>query len=122
MNNFYSNKANAFIKLVILLTILITQVNHIKTQNATTCFEMFSNKTIQQNCINTTACCYLEYSFYNNSYVKCIEKVRNDEDFCNGIYDITAKEGSSLAYCNCFASFLGLNKIFFLMTMMNLIS
>lgn len=115
MNNPYNNKTWFYI----LITILIN-TNFIKTQNSTTCFEMYSNKTIQQNCFNTTACCYLEYSFYNNSYVKCIEKMNNTEDICVGINDITVKEGSSLAYCDCFTSFLGLNILIFFINLLNI--
>lgn len=92
-----------------ILMIILINCKFINTQNATTCFEMFSNKTIQQNCFNTTACCFVQYSFYNNSYVKCIEKLNNTEDICSGMNDITGKEGASLSYCDCFSESFGLS-------------
>jgi len=104
--NINSNKN--FNKFFILFIILIN-CNYIRTQNATTCFEMYSNNSIQQNCFNTSACCYVEYNYYNNTNVKCIVKFNNSEDICPGINDITSKESASLSYCDCFASFFFIN-------------
>lgn len=104
-----------------LLLLIILNLNFASPQNATTCFEMYSNKTIEQNCFNTTACCFVEYSFYNNTYVKCIEKLNNTEDICSGMNDITSKEGASLSYCSCFSEFLTINTFIIFIAIMNFI-
>jgi len=91
--------------LILLISINICKPDNIQN-NSTTCFQLFSNKTISQNCFNTTACCYLEYRFYDNNYFKCIEKISYDENMCHAIGDITSKENVTLSVCNCPGSFI----------------
>jgi len=108
-NIHYSKQKYKRIHEVFILLIILINFKFASTQNATTCFELYSNRTIQQNCLNTTACCFLEYSYYNNTYTKCIEKLNESEDICSGINDIAGKEGASLSYCSCFCNFLVIN-------------
>lgn len=113
---------NKYIKInkILFILILIISLKICKpANNSTTCFQLFSNKTISQNCFNTTACCYLEYSFYDNNYFKCIEKVSYDENMCHAIGDITSKENVTLSVCDCLGSVITINFFIILFLILN---
>lgn len=114
------NKKGFLFNKLFLLLLIIININYIYSQNATTCYEMYTNKTVMQNCFSSSACCYLEYSFYNNTMIKCIEKLNITEDICPGINDITEKEGASLSYCDCFANFYDINLLYVLIILFNI--
>ena len=109
-SNHNINKNNKFINKAFLIFFILINLKFCNTNNATTCYELYSNNTIPENCFNTTACCYLEYSFYEKNYTKCILKLNNTEDICTGVSDVSGKEGVSMSVCDCFGNFI---KIYF---------
>jgi len=119
----YCNKiinSKIFVK-VLYLTIIIININNSNCQNSTTCYEMYSNKTIVQNCFNSTACCFLNYTYYNTTSIKCIEKINSTENICPGIDDISYKEGATLNVCDCAGNFIAINFLIFFIIILYLI-
>jgi len=86
-------------------------------RNSSTCYEMYINNTIHEKCFNSTACCYIEYDFYDNFFKKCIEKKNNtDKNICSKIKEVSSLNSANINICDCFQVYIKFNfKIFLLL-------
>lgn len=110
-----------FFDKIFFLTMLLLNIKNSNCQNSTTCYEMYSNNTIKQNCFNSTACCYLQYTFQEKKFNKCIEKINVTENICPGVNDVSYKEGVNMEFCDCSQIFISLNFLIFLIIIVNIV-
>ena len=87
-------------KFFFLVTWLVS-INFVIPNNSTTCNKMYLENLTQENCFNSTACCYLEYQFYEQNFTKCIMKINDTEDLCPSIIDYSGIQKVNVITCNC---------------------
>lgn len=93
-------------KFILVFLFLIINLKFCSTQNSTTCHEMYLSNLTDVKCLNTTACCYMEYTFMTRNFTKCILKVNETEDMCSSMGDVSYKESVDMIVCSCYSGFL----------------
>jgi hypothetical protein len=114
-NTFQFKILNSQLNSFFILFMCISLINISKSNNSTTCYEMYLNSTIKENCFNSTACCYLEYTFIEKNFTKCIEKINDTENICEGVIDVANKEYVDMRICSCRDCLIKLNFIFIIL-------
>ena len=120
--NFNSNITIRYMNIIkiSIIIMIFTIIKPINTNNSTTCYEMYNNSTITENCFNKTACCFLEYSLANKTFTKCLKKINNDENICKDQSDIFVRENILMINCDCNSTYINIS-IFLLIIIIKLL-
>ena len=102
------NKMNITIKIFLLFSMIIKVISDLvqSNKNSSTCYYLYLNNTIDQKCINITACCYYEFQFNNKLFENnCILKLNPKESICKNFSAIIERMGGKFTICSCFSMF-----------------
>lgn len=106
-NNF-SHKKIIQTKIYLLIFILFLSFSLYNQQNSTVCHDLYSNNTIDTQCVNNTSCCYYDYTLdYEGFKYECVLKVNSTEDICTqyaGLVNLNPL--AKFGYCDCFSTII----------------
>lgn len=88
------------------ILIIFLQLLNVNSQNATTCVELYQNKTIDTPCTDNTTCCYLNYDYFDKLFTKCIVKMNSTDNICDNISDAIGSFYGSVIACDCFSNWI----------------
>jgi hypothetical protein len=105
----------------IYILCFLTIVNIVNGFNSTDCKYMYLNKTIDTPCFDDSSCCFINYTFSDNTITKCVAKVNQTEDICDDMGNTIGYYGGSLNDCECNCDIFNIPKIILMIFLMLII-
>ena len=87
------------------LLLLFIFIINICSQNSSDCINMTLNKSTDQQCYNSTDCCYFEYVYNGKKFQKCLVKLNQIENICKNFSQVINTIGGMWITCSCFSMF-----------------
>ncbi len=62
---------------------------------------MYSSGNISVPCLDSSSCCFLNYTYADTMNIKCYLKMRSNDSICNTIPDALGFYGAQTLECDC---------------------
>lgn len=102
----------------ILISFLFVNVEKVNSQNASDCFNMYINKTINIPCVDNSTCCFVQYTNYDQNFTRCMLKLNSTENLCDDFSETISYYHGSLSICDCFTKWINNKFILFFIVLL----